>query len=543
MLSIQEITRGLGFLLTVLCAEAVFAGDWPQWGGRDCRTMVSTETGLPDSFTPRKISSGDSLIDPAADDNLKWTARLGSAAYGNPTVAGGKVYVGTDTLTLRDDPRRERHHKGLVKCFDEATGTLLWQLIVPNRSHGLPDEVHYGLQNLGVCSSPNVDGDRVYVVSSAGDILCLDANGLADGNDGAFLDEAQYIAGHGNPPVELNEHDADILWRFDPIDELDVCPHDAASCSILIHGDILYVGTSNGVGGPKGSNWIAMHSFVVRPEAPALIALDKHNGQLVATENAGISRRIYHAQWSSPSLGKVGDRTLIFFGGGDGWCYAFEAIAKAEKQPVPLKLVWSYDCNPPEFRYRDGKPIPYYDGDKRHNNSPNKDDGTYVGPSQVIATPAFENDRVYVAIGQDPAHGRGRGMLHCIDATLEGDITETGRLWAYDGIERTMATTAVANGLVYVPDLAGTLYCLDAENGKCRWTYDTKAETWGGVLVADGKLFLVNKKYFFAFAAGSELQLLNRILLGSPAYSTPVAANGVLFLASRGYLWAVRQEQ
>jgi outer membrane protein assembly factor BamB len=132
-------------------------------------------------------------------------------------------------------------------------------------------------------------------------------------------------------------------------------------------------------------------------------------------------------------------------------------------------------------------------------------------------------------------------MLHCIDASLEGDITDEGRIWAYDGIERTMATAAVADGLVYVPDLAGKLYCLDAETGKCRWTYDTNAETWGGVLVADGKLFLVNKKYFFAFEAGGEPKLLNRILLGSPAYSTPVAANGVLYVASRGYLWAARQ--
>ena len=50
--------------------------------------------------------SGDSPEGSATDDNLKWTARLGSNAYGNPTIAGGKVYVGTDTLTLRDDPRR-----------------------------------------------------------------------------------------------------------------------------------------------------------------------------------------------------------------------------------------------------------------------------------------------------------------------------------------------------------------------------------------------------------------------------------------------------
>src|SRR6202022_3003169 len=103
------------------------------------------------------------------------------------------------------------------------------------------------------------------------------------------------------------------------------------------------------------------------------------------------------------------------------------------------KKVWSYDCNPPSYKVRDGKPIHYTDGDRRRPRSPNKDDGLYVGPSEIIATPVFYKDRVYVAIGQDPMHGRGRGMLHCIDATKTGDITETGRAWASAGLARTTA--------------------------------------------------------------------------------------------------------
>ena len=83
---------------------------------------------------------------------------------------------------------------------------------------------------------------------------------------------------------------------------------------------------------------------------------------------------------------------------------------------MPLKRIWSFDAIPPEYEYRDGKPIPYYDGDVRKANSPNKNDGKYVGPSEIIGTPVFAEGRVYFAIGQDPAHGRGRGMLYCIDA-------------------------------------------------------------------------------------------------------------------------------
>jgi len=104
----------------------------------------------------------------------------------------------------------------------------------------------------------------------------------------------------------------------------------------------------------------------------------------MATDNEKIGTRPYHAQWTSPSSGKVGDKTLIFSGGGDGICYAFEALEGLPAEPVHLKKVWSYDCNPREYKFRDGKLIPYYEGDKRKSYSTNKNDGKYIGPSQVF---------------------------------------------------------------------------------------------------------------------------------------------------------------
>ena len=223
-------------------------------------------------------------------------------------------------------------------------------------------------------------------------------------------------------------------------------------------------------------------------------------------------------------------------------------ISKATEKPVSLKKAWSYDCIPPHYKYRDGKPIPYYDGDKRRKDSPNKNDGRYVGPSQLIATPVFYNNRIYIALGQDPAHGRGKGMLHCIDATRapsaggSGDITKTGCVWTYDGLDRTIATAAVADGLVYVTDVGGRLHCLDADTGKPCYIYDTKAETWGGPLMADGKLYFGTQKEFFIMTAGREPNILCRVRLGSAAYSTPIVASGVVYVASQHYLWAVARK-
>jgi len=521
-----------GLIALAFQATAVPAADWPQWGGRDCRNMASDEKGLPDSFAPGEKKTGGGGIDLATTRNVKWIARLGSAAYGNPIVAGGRVYVGTDNFTLAEDGRFKRTRGGLIKCFDQTTGTLLWQLATPERAN-VSKETHFSQQHLGTCSSATVEGDRVYVLTSAAEVVCLDVHGQANGNDGPFVDEGQYMAGRGKPPAALRPTDADIIWRYDLIDDLRVCPHDAASCSILIHGDLLYTSTSNGVDEP--------HAAVVNPKAPAFIALDKHSGRLAAYEDAQLSSRLYHAQWCSPSLGEVNGKKLIFLGGGDGVCYAFEALDKAAEKPVPLKKVWSYDCNPPHYKYRDGKPIPYYAGDKRKKNSPNKNDGAYVGPSQLIATPVFHNNRIYIALGQDPAHGRGRGMMHCIDATKTGDITKTGCVWTFDGLDRTLATAVVADGLVYIPDVAGRLFCLDADTGRQYWVLQTKAETWGGPLVADGKLYWGNQKEFFILASGKELKTLCRLRLGSPVYSTPIVADGVVYVASQQYLWAIKK--
>ena len=543
-MSVARVSMVLTYLVALLAYPMCgYSADWPQWGGTGNRNLVSGEKDLPDSFEPGSKSSDGSGIDPATTKNVAWTARLGAHTYGNPTVSGGKVFVGTDGLTLRQDSRFTGDQPGVAKCFSEKTGELLWQLIVPKREHGLPIDSHFGHQKLGVCSSPTVDGDRVYLVTGTAEIVCLDTNGMADGNDGPFTDEGQYMAGFGNTPLEVTERDADIIWVFNPIDEVGVIPHDAASCSVLIHGDYLYTGTSNGVGGMQGTTFFSRHAYVVRPEAPAMIVLDKHTGRLVARERSGISRRLFHAQWSSPSCATVNGKTLIFFGGGDGFCYAFEAVDSAGPKTVDMKLVWSYDCNPPEFRYRDGELIGYYDGDKRNKDGHNRNDGTFLGPSQVIATPVFHQGRIYVAIGQDPAHGNGKGLLHCIDPSGTGNITKTGRIWTYDQIQRTMATVAVADGLVYLPDVTGVIHCLDSQTGQRRWVYDTEAETWGGVLVADGKLYLGNQRNFFILAAGDEPTLLSKIRLGAPAYSTPVAANGAVYVASQSYLWAVTQNR
>jgi outer membrane protein assembly factor BamB len=154
--------------------------------------MYSPATGLPDHFT--KGSSGDikfkgtsDEVDRANVENLRWVAKLGSQSYGNVTVANGRVFIGTNN----ENPRDPRHvgDRSILLCFDEKTGDLLWQLVVPKLASGKVND----WESLGLLSSPTSEGDRVYVVTSRCEVLCLDSKGMADGNDGSFKDEAKYV--------------------------------------------------------------------------------------------------------------------------------------------------------------------------------------------------------------------------------------------------------------------------------------------------------------------------------------------------------------
>ena len=477
---------------------------------------------------------------------------MGSTTWGNPTVAGGRVFVGTF------------QEGGAVKCFDAATGQLLWQFLAPQRKFPTPLRpqvferfspwdylvLTHAQTIWGICSSTTVEGDRAYVLTQRGEVVCLDVKGLADGNQGPYTDEAKYKAGEGAPAAQLESTDADVLWTFDLWTELLTRPADTFSNAPLIHGNLLYISTCNGI--ERWPQWHGKPASPPNPEAPNLIVLDKRTGRLVASDSETIGTRMLHGQWSSPSLGQVNGKTLVFYGGGDGVCYAFEALADVPAEPVKLKKVWSYDCNPPEYKgigvenYSLGDTDVVRDAENREAAAAERAKhvdraGRLLSMSEIVGSPTFHQGRVYVAIGRDPRHGPGRGALHCIDAAGSGDITQSGRVWCYQEIDRSISTVSVADGLVYAADITGRLHCLDAGSGQCCWTHATDQETWGSTLAADGKVYLVTRKSFLVLAAEREKKILATVRLGGEC--SPIAADGVVYVVLRGNLYALQRRQ
>ena len=239
---------------------------------------------------------------------------------------------------------------------------------------------------------------------------------ISDGNDG-FKDEASYMAGPGKPPITPGVTDADILWVFDMREELGVFPHNIASSSVVVAGDYVYATTSN------GQDW--SHLNIPSPMAPCLVVLDKNTGEYAGEESSGISRNLMHCNWSSPGYGEINGNGMVFFGAGDGVCYAFNPKPVPDGDLAILEEVWKFDCVPDKYKMENGEPIKYPAAE---------------GPSELISTPVFYKNRVYIAIGQDPEHGEGVGNLICIDASKKGDITKDGAIWSYDKINRTIST-------------------------------------------------------------------------------------------------------
>src|SRR5712692_6863836 len=289
-------------------------------------------------------------------------------------------------------------------AFRTSDGQFLWQIVTDYLPSGRVND----WPQQGVCSTPFVEGKRLYYTSNQAHIVCLATEGFRDGkNDGSTTEKYKDVI------------DGDVSWEFDMMGEADVFPHNLAASSPSVVGDLVYVTTGNGV--DEG------HVNIPSPQAPSFIALDKNTGKLVWESNLP-GERIIHGNWSNASFGVAKGRPEVVFGGGDGWVYAFE--------PKTGALLWKFDANP--------KGTVYALGGRGTKND-------------IIASPVIFDDKVYIGVGQDPEHGEGAGNLWAFDASLSGDVTELAAVWG---------SPFVADGKVYLGDEDGDVVVLKAGKTK-----------------------------------------------------------------------------
>ena len=130
---------------SVVCAVVTVAAqapstDWPQWRGPE-RNGVSRETGLLREWP----QSGPAVV---------WSASQLGAGYGSVAVAGSRVFV-----------QGMKNRQSVVTSLDRAAGKAAWSVAL-----GSAQENDRGS---GPRSTPTIDGDRVYVLTENGDLVCL----------------------------------------------------------------------------------------------------------------------------------------------------------------------------------------------------------------------------------------------------------------------------------------------------------------------------------------------------------------------------------
>jgi outer membrane protein assembly factor BamB len=469
---------------------------------------------------------------------------LGSQSYGNPVVAYGQVYVGTNNTAGHLKRYPSNIDLGCLLCFRESDGQFLWQ----HSSEKLPTGRVHDWPMQGICSTSLVEGDRLWFVTSRGEVACLDTQGFHDDeNDGPYKSE-----------TVVAKDEADVIWRFDMMRELGVSQHNMASCSVTSWGDLLLVNTSNGVD--------EAHLSLPAPDAPSFLCMNKRTGELYWT-SSDPGENVLHGQWSSPCAAVLGGVPQAIFGAGDGWVYSYRLDTGKDGKP---ELLWKFDANPKESKWELG-------GRGTRN--------------EIISTPVIYKDRIYVAVGQDPEHGQGQGHLWCIDPTKRGDVSpqlavmvsdrtkllpprrlqavqaENGEIaidnpnsaavWHYDRFDqdgdgefafeetmhRSIGTVAIKDDVLVITDYSGLVHCLDAVTGKVHWTYDMLSASWGSPLIVDGKVYVGDEDGDVTiFKLSTEPQEpLAEINMGNSVYSTPIVANNVLFIANRTHLFAIEE--
>lgn len=462
--------------------------------------------------SPNGVSDEKGLPGELLDGDLAWSLKLGTHQYTVPAFKDGRIFLGINDQMLKH-PVLKKTGGGIVMCVDQASQDLIWQLVIPRYMEGTKAPFHFNHWRCGVCSFPAMDEKFMYIVGSRGDVICLDRNGLADGNDGPFTDEGEYMGYPDGSNARLADTDGDIVWQYDMIKGVKTVPHDVCGSSPVLLGDYLYICTSNGQDDK--------HELVANPLAPTLIVLDKRTGKLVAADSELIGKRMFHGHWSSPAVTEIDGRKIILFGGGDGVLYAFKPVeAPPKAHPVKLEKIWEYDCNPAGLRK-----LTYANW---RNKAPD-------GPCEIIATPVVYNDKVYIGIGQSPIHGPGKGALSCINAA-------TGKqVWQSQLVDRSLCTVSVADGLLYIADYSGNLHCFDAETGMRYWVHDLGKGVWAGsTYVADGKVYVGTEgNIFWVLQHSKEKKVLSRQRLDS-APSTVVADGGMLYVPTQNNLLAYK---
>jgi outer membrane protein assembly factor BamB len=399
-------------MLTLTAAAG--ANDWPQWLGPD-RNGISTETGLLKQW-------------PEGGPKLKWKiATLGDDGYSSPVIYKGRIYL----MAAQDDAEH-------LVALEEKNGDKAWSVkigkIGPNKFQNYP----------GPRSTATVDGDKLYVLGSDGDLAC----------------------------VSLTKHD--VVWTKNLAKDFDGQPGAwAYSESPLVDGDVVVVS-------PGG-------------KTATIVALNKKDGSVAwkcALPDAD------QAAYASPITVEVGGVKQYV-------CYLLKGVVGVAAKDGTF--LWRYEApaNPNPFLANIPTPLAYKDM-VFATSGLGKGGGVVklaADKGKVTATEVYLNEDLkgsiggYVRVGEHLYGTSGSSPGGKAGAVMVCAEFATGKiLWTDSAVGA--ASFCVADGLLYVRGENGVVVLVEPtpkgykELGRFKQTDRSKKPAWPYPVVANGCLYL-----------------------------------------------------
>jgi outer membrane protein assembly factor BamB len=255
--------------------------------------------------------------------------------------------------------------------------------------------------------------NRVYALSTAGHLLCLDAK------------------------------TGKLIWQRQLTEELGrVTGYGGRISSPIFDSGLVVVSVINGSWGDQARASNRFHAF------------DGTTGEIVWSASPEIelnqsSIRLRGTYYSNPVVCNVNGQRELVCGSADGCIHGLKLRTG--------ELLWSYHMS-----------------------------AGVVNPSPVV-----DGNLVYICHGEENPGGGSLGRVVCLDMSVVKD-KKPKVVWEKKNLGRRLglASPALWDGKLFMPEDGGELYCFDCKTGKQLWKYNFGTVARGAPLICDGKCYI-----------------------------------------------------
>ncbi len=438
-----------GLAVAGLAAPAVAARpagqvDWPMFHRDPAHKGVSTETA---------ITTGN-----VGDLGLRWQANTGSPAFTSPAVVYNQALDRVLVYVANQD--------GTFGAYDAATGDRVWYFKVPAHLQSSPavfkGTVYFGASDHRLYALNATTGALQCTFFTGGAIA---ASPLVVDPDGAGPQgRTVYFGDNGLTGTDDGGH----IWAVHGVDPTDAFRNCSVAWSFDRFGD------------PPGSETTS-------------------------------------GSWAPPALGVDGDgRPIVVVGGSspDNSVYGLDAVSGAR--------IWRYETQtftmdndvgagatisaPGVHGFANG--VAYVAGKNRIVYAINLKTGNLIWQFSIredSPTAGGATRSTAALLGNKLFIGYGAGV-YALDATTGAKIWKTQRsagISTMEVISSPAITGPARRRVLFVGDLAGTVYAFDVQSGNDLWSYRTGGFIYGSPAVSAGRVYIASSDAFlYAFGLG-----------------------------------------